>query len=160
MKRFIQNNMKFISVNLDQMQAFIIINNAGMKINAGVNAKNRLIKRYMIKDLFKTQIISNVDVINCVMLGSIQTRKIVNADKYQLISQLKNTLVKIALAENKNNHKRSSCTLYIVSFSIVFTITVRIGTYFVHHKQMNHNKKTDCKEKLYERLFKKLSQHN
>ena len=53
------------------MQAFVIINNAGMKINPGGNAKNRLIKRYMIKDLFKTQIISNVDVINCVMLGSI-----------------------------------------------------------------------------------------
>ena len=34
------------------MQAFVIINNVGMMINAGVNAKNWLIKVYVIKDLF------------------------------------------------------------------------------------------------------------
>ena len=42
-------------------------------------------------------------------------------------------LAKITLAENKNNHKYSSCTLYIVFFSIMFTIKIGgIGTYFVH----------------------------
>ena len=35
-----QNGMKRVSVNVDQMQAFVIINNVGMMINAGVNAKN------------------------------------------------------------------------------------------------------------------------
>ena len=40
MKKDTQNGMKRISVNVDQMQAFVIINNAGMMINAGVNAKN------------------------------------------------------------------------------------------------------------------------
>ena len=58
-------------------------------------------------------------------------------------------LTKITLAENENKHKRSSCTLYIVLFSIIFTINVGIGTYFVYYKYMNRNKETDCKEKIY-----------
>ena len=58
-------------------------------------------------------------------------------------------LAKIPLAENKNNHKYSSCTLYILLFSIIFTINVGIGTYFVYYKFMNHSKETDRKETLY-----------
>ena len=38
--RHTQNGMKRVNVNVDQMQAFVIINNVGMMINAGVNAKN------------------------------------------------------------------------------------------------------------------------
>ena len=34
-------------------------------------------------------------------------------------------------------------------FSIVFTINVGIGTYFVYYKYMNRNKETDHKEKNY-----------
>ena len=47
----------------------------------------------------------------------------------------------ITLCENKNKHKCSSCTLYIVLFSIIFTINVRIGTYFVysHWYLKNHD---------------------
>ena len=42
-------------------------------------------------------------------------------------------LAKITLAENKNSHKCSSCTVYIVLFSIFFTINVGwIGAYFVY----------------------------
>ena len=41
-------------------------------------------------------------------------------------------LAKITLAENENKHKYSSCTLYIVLLSIIFTINVGIGTYFVY----------------------------
>ena len=41
-------------------------------------------------------------------------------------------LAKITLAENENNYKYSSCTVYIVSFSISFTINVRIVIYFVY----------------------------
>ena len=41
-------------------------------------------------------------------------------------------IAKITLAENENTHKCSSCTLYIVLFSILFTITFGIGTYFVY----------------------------
>ena len=40
MKQDTQNGMKRVSVNVDQMQAFLIINNVGMMINADVNAKN------------------------------------------------------------------------------------------------------------------------
>ena len=41
-------------------------------------------------------------------------------------------LAKITLAENENKHKGSSCTLYIVLFSMIFTIDMGIGTYFVY----------------------------
>ena len=58
-------------------------------------------------------------------------------------------LAEITLSENKIKHKRSSCTLYIVLFSIVFTINVEIGTYFVYYKYINCNKETDRKEKFY-----------
>ena len=40
MKQNTQNDMKRISVNVDQVQAFAIINNVGMMINSGKNAKN------------------------------------------------------------------------------------------------------------------------
>ena len=39
--------------------------------------------------------------------------------------------VRIA-SENKHKNKCSSCTLYIVLFSILFTMNVGIGTYFVY----------------------------
>ena len=41
-------------------------------------------------------------------------------------------IAKIALAEEgENKRKCSSCKLYIVLFSVIFTVKVRIGTYFV-----------------------------
>ena len=46
-------------------------------------------------------------------------------------------LAKITLSEDENKHKCSSCTLYIVLFSIIFTIDVGIGTCFAY-KYMNH----------------------
>ena len=41
-------------------------------------------------------------------------------------------LAKITLAEDENKHKCSSCTLHIVLFSIIFTINVGIGSYFLY----------------------------
>ena len=41
-------------------------------------------------------------------------------------------LVEKNSAKNKNKRKCSSCTLYIVLFSIIFTIIEVIGTYFVY----------------------------
>ena len=41
-------------------------------------------------------------------------------------------LAKITLAENENMYKCNSYTLYIVLFSIIFTISVGIGAYFVY----------------------------
>ena len=39
MKQDLQNGMKLVSVDVDQMQLFVIINNVEIKINADVNAK-------------------------------------------------------------------------------------------------------------------------
>ena len=58
-------------------------------------------------------------------------------------------LAKITLAENENKYKCSSCTLYIVLFSIIFTINAGTGTYFVYYNYMNRNKETDRKETFY-----------
>ena len=42
-------------------------------------------------------------------------------------------------SENEHKNKCSSCTLYIVLFSIIFTISIGIATYFVHYKYMSRN---------------------
>ena len=42
-------------------------------------------------------------------------------------------LTKIALAENENSYKCSSCTMCIVLFGIIFTINIAgIGAYFFY----------------------------
>ena len=53
------------------MQVFVIINDAGMMINAGVNAENELIKVYLTKDLFGILVIVSVNVMNHVILVNI-----------------------------------------------------------------------------------------
>ena len=50
---------------------------------------------------------------------------------------------KAEITLNKNIHKCSSCTLYIVLFSIICTSNIGIATYFVYYKYLDHNKKTD-----------------
>ena len=40
----------------------------------------------------------------------------------------------------KNEDKCSSCILYIVLFSIFFTISIEIGVYLVYCQYMNNNK--------------------
>ena len=52
--------------------------------------------------------------------------------------------VKIA-SENEHKNKCSSRTLYIVYFSIIFTISIGIGAYFVYRKYMNSDKETACR---------------
>ena len=41
-------------------------------------------------------------------------------------------IAKITLAEDENKHICSSCTLYIVLFSVNFTVNVGIGSYFLY----------------------------
>ena len=41
-------------------------------------------------------------------------------------------LANITLAKNENSYKYSSCTVYIVLFSIFFTVNVGIVIYFVY----------------------------
>ena len=67
--------MKLVNANVDLMAVFVIINNVGMKINAGANAKNWLIKVYAIKDLFGIRVIVSVNVINHVMLVDYENYK-------------------------------------------------------------------------------------
>ena len=42
-------------------------------------------------------------------------------------------IAKITSAEDENKHKCSNCILYIVLFSIIFTINVGISIYFVYY---------------------------
>ena len=51
------------------------------------------------------------------------------------------SLIKI----NSTKCKSNSCILYIVLFSIFFTINIGIATYFVYYKYMNHNKENVSK---------------
>ena len=50
-------------------------------------------------------------------------------------------IVKITSVDHENKHKYSSCSLYIILFSILFKINVGIDTYFVYCKYMNCDKK-------------------
>ena len=54
------------------------------------------------------------------------------------------TLAKITSADRQNEHK-CSCTIYLVLFSIIFTINIVIGTYFIYDKYMNCDKETVAK---------------
>ena len=81
MKQGMQNGMKRVGVNVDQMQLFVIINNVGIKINVDANAKKQLIKECVRKDLSGILIIVSVNVINHVILVSIQIMKLVSAQK-------------------------------------------------------------------------------
>ena len=49
-------------------------------------------------------------------------------------------LAKITLVDEKNKHKCDSA-LYIVLFPRIFTVDIRIGTYFVYYKYINCDKK-------------------
>ena len=58
----------------------------------------------------------------------------------KLVVECTENIDEVKIAEvtlTKNMRKYSSCILHIVLFSIVFTINVEIGTYFVYNKYMN-----------------------
>ena len=73
--------MKRVSLNVDWMQVFGIINNVGIMINVDANVKNGLIKVYAIKDMLEIPEIVSVNVINHVILVSIYIMKMVNVEK-------------------------------------------------------------------------------
>ena len=62
--------------------ALVTINNVGMMINAGVNAKNWSVKAYAIKDLFGILVVVSASVINPLILESIYTTKSVSAKNF------------------------------------------------------------------------------
>ena len=53
----------------------------------------------------------------------------------------RNKVVEKISAKNENKHECSSCTVYIVLFSIIFTINIGITIYFVYYKYMSRNEK-------------------
>ena len=55
----------------------------------------------------------------------------------KLIDEYNETIDEVKLAENENSYKCNSCILYIVLFSIFFTINVGIGAYFAYYKYIN-----------------------
>ena len=69
--------------------------------------------------------------------------KIVNVEK-RFVDKLadecdENIDEEVKILDN-NENKCNSCILYIVLFSIFFTINVVIATYFVYYKYTNRNK--------------------
>ena len=96
---------------------------------------------YVIKDLFGILITVSVNVINHVIwVGEYLDyencrcrKKLVDKLVEECNENVKEAkITETTLWENKNKHKCSYCTLYIVLFSIIFTINIGIGTYFVY----------------------------
>ena len=52
-----------------------------------------------------------------------------------------NKIVEEVKIVGKNEDRCSPCILYIVLFSVIFTINIGIGAYFVYYKYMNLSKK-------------------
>ena len=50
----------------------------------------------------------------------------------KLVEECAETVEEVKLAKKENKHKCNFCTLYVVLFSIIFSINVRIGAYFVY----------------------------
>ena len=55
----------------------------------------------------------------------------------KLVEECNETTDEVKLTENENSYKCNSCILYIVLFSIFFTINVGIGAYFAYYKYIN-----------------------
>ena len=49
------------------------------------------------------------------------------------------------ITQAESEHKYSSCTLYIVLFSVFFRISIGIAIYFVYYKYMSRNKENVSK---------------
>ena len=62
-----------------------------------------------------------------------------------LVSTTPLSCISIIIEEVKIVGKYSSCILYIVLFSIFFTISIGIATYFAYYEYMNHSKENVSK---------------
>ena len=59
---------------------------------------------------------------------------------YKLVDECDENIDEEVKKVSESKNKCSSCKLYIVLFSILFTINVGIATYFVYYKYMNRHK--------------------
>ena len=134
---------------MDLTVVFIIISNVEMMINAGVNAKNWLIKAYVTKDLFEILVTNwecgcykscdfseHLDYKNCEYKKRLPDKSVERCSAEECTENIEETrLVEINSIECnsvENKYKHNSYTLYIVSFSIMFTINLGIGSYFLY----------------------------
>ena len=141
--------MKRVSVNVNLTVVLIIISNVEMMINAGVNAKNWLIKAYITKDLFEILVTNwgcgcykscdfseHLDYKNCECKKRLPDKSVERSSAEECTENIEETrLVEINSTECnsvENKYKHNSCTLYIVLFSIIFTIKLGIGSYFLY----------------------------
>ena len=99
-----------------------------MKINAGVNAKDLFKKVYAKKDLFGFLVILSAKIVSAKKRFSKQISWRMFW-KYHCNKTCWNKFDRVQLRLNQMKH--NSCTLYIVLFSIIFTINVGIGIYFL-----------------------------
>ena len=82
-----------------------------------------------------------LDYLNCKC-----RKKLVDKLVEECTENIKETkLVEKTTAKNENKHKCSPCTVYIVLFSIFFTISIGIATYFVYYKYMSRNEENVSK---------------
>ena len=59
----------------------------------------------------------------------------------KLVEECTKSIDEVQITERTQTENRcSSCTLYIVLFSIFFTLCIEIATYFVYYKYMSLNK--------------------
>ena len=63
----------------------------------------------------------------------------------KLLDKLVEEWIKSIAGENKHKNEWSSCTQYIVLFSIFFKLSIGIATYFVYYKYMSRNKENTSK---------------
>ena len=126
------------------MQVFVIINNNGIMINTDVNVKNWLIKGVCDKGYAwnpsnrECECNKSCDVGEYLDYENFECRKRLVDKMVEECNEIveETSLVKL----NSTKCKHNSCILYIVLFSIFFTINIGIAYYFVYYKYINHNK--------------------
>ena len=133
--------MKRVGVYADQMQLFVIINNWNNN-KCRCEGKELIDKGVCDKEFIwnpsncKCECNKSCDFSECLDYGNYKCRKKL-VDK--LVDECNETIDEVKIVSESKN-KCSSCILYIVLFSIFFTINVGNGAYFVYYKQVNPNK--------------------
>ena len=141
MKQDIYNGMKRVSVTVDQMLLFVILNNGGIKIKCRRECKELIGKGVCDIEFIWTpsncececdktcDIGESLDYENCKCRKKLVDNSVDECT--ETVEEVK--LANITLAENENSYKCSSCTVYTMLFWIFFTIIVGgIGAYFIY----------------------------
>ena len=131
------------------MQVFVTINSAGMKINVCVNAKNHAYEKGVCNKGFNWypsncdyECDKSCDIGEHLDYSNSKCRKnLVDKLIEERIKSIEETILIETSAENE--HKCSSCTLYVVLFWIFFIFfIINVGTdiYFTYYKYLSRNK--------------------